>query len=312
VKGGIAALIIVAISLLAGCIEQTPGDGGTGDENQYAVAAAMEKICAARGCDFVLGLGDNIYENGPADEYDSQFDEKFERPYANFSIPFYMALGNHDNGGGNGANAAGGDAEVRYAARTDRASEKWQMPARWYTFQEGPARFIVMDSGPQETNMLPAFLPLVNQREMDQAAFLRDAVAEPHDATWVFAVSHHPHISNGQHGNAGNYDGIPGAGTGWKDLLESTVCGHADIMFAGHDHDLQWLRPTPDCDSDIIVSGAAGKTRSVGDQSNEALFEVYDTYGFWWIQITGDVLRAIPFDALGTPLYTIEMHKGDS
>ena len=38
------------------------GDTGTGKEGQYQVANAIEKVCAAHGCDFALGLGDNIYE----------------------------------------------------------------------------------------------------------------------------------------------------------------------------------------------------------------------------------------------------------
>ena len=37
------------------------GDGGTGDDAQKKVAAAMAKVCAERGCKFALYMGDNIY-----------------------------------------------------------------------------------------------------------------------------------------------------------------------------------------------------------------------------------------------------------
>src|SRR5690606_16435034 len=70
------------------------GDGGRGNSKQYEVAAAMEGVCAAKGCDFAIYLGDNIYSDGVSSVDDSQFEEKFESPYASLDFPFYMALGN--------------------------------------------------------------------------------------------------------------------------------------------------------------------------------------------------------------------------
>src|SRR3989442_1644175 len=43
------------------------GDTGTGDCNQYKVARALKRWCDAKGCDFVLLLGDNFYERGLPD-----------------------------------------------------------------------------------------------------------------------------------------------------------------------------------------------------------------------------------------------------
>ncbi len=40
------------------------GDGGTGDQHQYDVAAALERVCCEIGCDFTLYLGDNFYDVG--------------------------------------------------------------------------------------------------------------------------------------------------------------------------------------------------------------------------------------------------------
>ena len=57
------------------------GDMGTGDDGQYKVAAALESVCAERGCDFAIGLGDNIYEAGVDSVSDIQFQTKFEDPY---------------------------------------------------------------------------------------------------------------------------------------------------------------------------------------------------------------------------------------
>src|SRR6186997_2584089 len=45
------------------------GDTGNGNQQQKKVAAAVRDLCAAEGCDFVLLLGDNIYDKG-ADSVD--------------------------------------------------------------------------------------------------------------------------------------------------------------------------------------------------------------------------------------------------
>lgn len=73
------------------------GDMGTGKDGQRKVAEVMKQVCARRGCDFVVGLGDNIYEAGVDSASDIQFQTKFEEPYKNLNLRFYMALGNHDN-----------------------------------------------------------------------------------------------------------------------------------------------------------------------------------------------------------------------
>ncbi|MGH7856727.1 MAG: metallophosphoesterase [Candidatus Binatia bacterium] len=95
--------LAASLALVAGSAAASPirfvaaGDFGTGSHGQWAVADAMKEICDARGCDFVLGLGDNVYEVGVADECDEQFQTKFERPYAALGLTWYMSLGNHDN-----------------------------------------------------------------------------------------------------------------------------------------------------------------------------------------------------------------------
>ena len=92
------------------------GDTGTGEEKQYKVAAAMKEVCDELGCDFALGLGDNIYETGVDSVDDVQFIDKFEKPYADVDFPFYMTLGNHDNGwlSGDGLDNDKGEFQVDY------------------------------------------------------------------------------------------------------------------------------------------------------------------------------------------------------
>jgi tartrate-resistant acid phosphatase type 5 len=74
------------------------GDAGTGSADQHENAKAIARVCAAKGCDLALYLGDNFYNNGLTGPYDVQLVSKFEKPYAELDIPFYAILGNHDYG----------------------------------------------------------------------------------------------------------------------------------------------------------------------------------------------------------------------
>lgn len=286
------------------------GDTGTGGAGQYEVAAAARAVCAARGCDAALVNGDNIYDNGVDSAYDPQFETKFERPYADFGRPFYMALGNHDNGGvvgdGDGSENYKGDFEVAYHYRTDRSSAQWQMPARYYTVRLGPVQLWALDTNPL---MYYGGLPLpgepvwtgVDPLGAQQLRWLQGSLAAS-DARWKFAFAHHPYISNGQHGDAGTYEGVPTLGLGVKVFLEQGMCGAADVYFAGHDHDLQWLQPTAACGAtQFIVSGAGAKTRPLADpEAHPAWFQLGDTLGFAWVEVAGDTFTAAFYDGTGT------------
>ena len=72
------------------------GDTGTGDDEQQKVANALDKVCKKYGCDMVLMLGDNFYEEGLKSFVDSQFETKFEKVYSQIKKPFISVLGNHD------------------------------------------------------------------------------------------------------------------------------------------------------------------------------------------------------------------------
>jgi hypothetical protein len=177
------------------------GDTGKGNADQRKVAIAMRDLCAAKGCDFVLMLGDNIYDTGVTSTTDPQWQAKFEQPYNDIDLPFYVALGNHDYGGkvaiinapGIGNEFDRGPVEVAYS----QVSTKWTMPATHYTFTQGHVGFIVLD-----TNSIL----WSNTQHGDQAAWLPTAMMEVSGKDWVFLAGHHPYRSNGQHGNAGDYD----------------------------------------------------------------------------------------------------------
>jgi len=281
------------------------GDSGTGKDGQYKVAAALEAVCAAKGCDFAIGLGDNIYESGVDSIDDIQFDLKFEDPYQNLNFPFYMALGNHDNSwiiGGDGANNQRGDIQVDYHYREDRKSEKWQMPARYYQFDAPASRtplvsFFSMDTNPVASAGDPSDEFNKDDYAQTQGQWLRQGFTAS-TAPWKIAYGHHPYISNGSHGNAGNYDSLIGQGKYFKQMVEQHVCGNADFLIVGHTHALQWLKQVDSCPgTGHIVSGAGAKTKNflTKTELNDYHWQQDDILGFFYIEIQGDELRGTAY-----------------
>ncbi|MEZ4368083.1 MAG: metallophosphoesterase [Kofleriaceae bacterium] len=281
------------------------GDAGKGNAAQYAVAEAMRGVCAERGCDFVILLGDNIYEAGVDSTVDSQWQTKFEQPYADLDLPFYAALGNHDYGGrlltldlpGIGNEWVRGVTEVEYS----QVSSKWTMPATHYTFAMDHVGFIVLD-----TNSII----WDDTTHGDQAAWLPTAFAELEGRDWVFLVGHHPYRSNGTHGNAGDYDAPELAGVTLpnplpiqdgehvKDFFDAHLCGVADVYFAGQHHSRAFIARR---------AGAAPSFGSVGRRRVDHRSRIAATSclrgrqraRFFYVDADGDTFTGAFYDRAG-------------
>ena len=251
------------------------GDGGEGNADQYAIAGVVKDVCAAQGCDFILYLGDNLYNDGPENVTDDQFYDKFEAPYAELDYTFYVVLGNHDYGELSLLEYKA-DIEVDYT----NYSDKWYLPDRHYSWSAEHVDFFALD-----TNEL-----MIWNRDT-QYNWMSSALAQS-TGVWRIALGHHPYISNGQHGNAGAYEGLewlPFAnGKNVKEFMDQYVCGEVDLYFSGHDHNRQWLEPT--CGTTFIVSGAAAKTSSFRHDGNATLFDDDQIEGFVWIEIVDNRL----------------------
>jgi tartrate-resistant acid phosphatase type 5 len=282
------------------------GDGGEGNEDQYLVSQALEQVCSAKedarpGCDFALYLGDNFYDSGVDGIDDPQFQTKFEEPYANLSFPFYVALGNHDYGGdclftdcgGLGNEFEKSEAQIEYTAYSD----KWTLPDEYYTFLSEHVRFFGLD-----TNAI-MWDPWLGTGE-GQDDWLQGELAAS-TATWHIAYGHHPFISNGKHGNAGEYEGLDWlgiaeevvVGDGVLEFMEENICGQIDMYLCGHDHNRQWMGEA--CGTEFIVSGAAAKTTDLEGRGNSTLFEDDTMEGFVWIEIQDNCLSGEFYDKLG-------------
>ncbi|MEU1145058.1 metallophosphoesterase [Streptomyces sp. NPDC005863] len=290
------------------------GDAGTGEEAQHAVAAAAREVCRAEGIGLAVGLGDNIYENGPESADDSEFRTKFEDPNSGLDIPWLMVLGNHDCSGlipGSGGDPSRGDREVAYAA----TSPRWHMPSRYYNVAlsagGGDGGDPVVEFFALDTNPVASYVAQMDPHYWWNGPYMReqrswlDGALKASRARWKIVLGHHPYLNNGQHGSAGSYDGFVignyTSGIHLKELYEEVVCGQADLILSGHDHTLQILEPTARTGGTRqIVCGAAAKS---GDGKahfgHPSAWQNFSEHGFMVLKVSG---RAMTVEA-----YTVDV-----
>lgn len=274
------------------------GDTGEGNEAQYAVGQAIADLCAIKGCDFGMLLGDNFYDSGVASVDDPQFQDKFELPYEDIDFPIYIALGNHDYGG-NGLGLDFDMKKAQYQIDYTKKSQIWKLPAKYYSFKQEHAEFWGLDTNQVMTD------PLNGNSDPQRDWLIAGAAAST--ATWKIGFGHHPYISNGDHGNAGSYENIEGfnlpfvTGENVKEFMEAAVCGKLDVFLSGHDHSIQWLEPK--CGTEWIVSGAGSKAEATPGK-NPAYFSAADTEGFLWVELKDDTLTGIFYDQTGKELFS--------
>lgn len=269
------------------------GDTGKANAGQRAVADAIGAHCdAVGGCDAMLMLGDNFYPDGVESVDDPQWQTKFEDMYGDLGVPVWAALGNHDYG-----NLTfewfRGPVQVAYSDQ----SEVFNMPDTFYTVTFNNVGIVVLD-----TDAL-----MWDRTEFgDQRQWYSDAVASL-GTDWVIVVGHHPYRSNGTHGNAGRYEGLPGlpivSGEGVKSFFDEYVCGSAHLYLSGHDHSRQWLEE-PWCGTELVVSGAGATTTRVTDDRNRYYWQDDENLGFLYLEIRGDALMGQFIDTDGTVRFT--------
>lgn len=273
------------------------GDAGTGKPEQYAVAAAARRVYAAQGGSLAVGLGDNLYLDGPESSDDDEFQTKFEQPNAGIDVPWLMILGNHDTSGlvaGGGDGPERGDYEVAY----HDASARWYMPARYYSVAV-PERDPVVEFFALDTNPVASFLPQRDPHYAWNGPFMQeqrewlDAALGESRARWKIVIAHHPYLNNGPYGNAGEYNGVTlddyASGKHLKELYEQVVVGRADLIMSGHDHCSQILKPRNGTQQ--IVCGASSQTEDGQSKvTNEAFWQDFSHRGFMTLRVTDAAL----------------------
>jgi 3',5'-cyclic AMP phosphodiesterase CpdA len=143
------------------------GDSGRGHPPQYEVAARMVAFREAFEYDFVLMLGDNVYDGASPEDYRA----KFERPYAALlekGVKFYAVIGNHDD-----------PEQHRYPLFNTGGR-------RYYTFKP-------------ERPLLGALMLDTENLDGAQRAWLERELADS-DADWKIVACHRPLYTSGRYG----------------------------------------------------------------------------------------------------------------
>lgn len=175
------------------------GDVGTGEEDEWRTAAAMD---LREGDDdeyeALLLLGDNVYPDGDPALLDTAVFEPFAG-VLDGGTELLAVLGNHDVDDGFG----------------DEQAAAIGMPALWYGTEFGDVLILSLDSNDPENP--------------DQLAWLESTLAA-NDATWTIATLHHPPYSGGSHGSSMDVRDA------FVPLFERYG---VQLVLAGHDHDYQ-------------------------------------------------------------------------
>ena len=254
------------------------GDFGERTPQQAAVASAAAALHARAPFALALFAGDLIYPCGPdpvrpgaeacafaADGNtvatppdgppDPAFASLHEGPLAGLLVGrparTVLALGNHDPYA-RGACAGPGLSTEETARRkacisVAHASPLWSLPARHYVVDEGPARFVVLDSN----TVYADYAGFTFEAEL---AFLAGAL-DGCERRACFVLLHHPPVAAGEH----EADFVEPALVARMARLEAAGGGRIRAWLAGHDHDLQHLRTRRGVD--VLVSGNGATAR---------------------------------------------------
>lgn len=156
----------------------------------------------------VFTAGDNVYEDGTAEEYANCYDPSWGR----HKDRTYPAIGNHEY------HASEGAPHFEYFGAAAGAPGKG-----YYAYEAGAWKVIVLNSNAGR-------VPVDAGSEQEQ--WLRGELASS-DHACTLAYWHHPRFSSGVYGDDDRFDAF------WQALYEYG----ADLVLVGHDHHYERLAP---------------------------------------------------------------------
>lgn len=195
------------------------GDTGDGSRRQLSVRDALRTQLAGRRPDLFLHLGDLAYPDGTATQLQRYFFEIYAAELRD--TPVWPALGNHDVRSVENGRGPFFDAFVLPAG-----GEEGGVPSgteAFYSFDYGPAHFVVLDS----THEIGPADPMLD--------WLRRDLGAAAGARWQIAVLHHPPYSKGTHDSDTERRLIEVR----EQVVPILEAGGVDLVLAGHSHDYE-------------------------------------------------------------------------
>lgn len=213
------------------------GDTGTGESPQERISSVMLEMEP----DLVLHTGDVVYPRGGECGYEDRFYEPYEELIA--SVPVYPVLGNHDVLTENGEPYL-----MAFALPAESSGTE-----RFYSFDYGPLHVAALDS---ELYYLDESIPAEQQK-----AWLREDLRAT-DRPWKVVVIHRPPF------NSSPYHGADPRVL--EDLVEIFEEEGVDVVFAGHEHVYERLKPI-DGVQYFVTGGGGADLRGAGTSELTAL-----------------------------------------
>ena len=245
------------------------GDSGRWSREQRELAGQMVLFRKQFPFEFVLMLGDNIYE-GPASPED--YLHKFEEPYAELleaGVDFYAALGNHDD-----------PRQVDYPSFNMKGN-------RYYSF--APPEDVLATIA----NRVEFFALDTTNPDRTQLQWLDERLGAS-KATWKICFFHHPLYTTGRYRQVSFV---------YRKLLEPLLVRHGvDLVLSGHEHIYQRSRLQQGIM--YFVSGSAGSVRRGDGTVSPMIARSYSQdLHFLLVEIDRDMLH---FQAISRTGVTID------
>lgn len=262
------------------------GDTGKDNQGQLEVSQSIQELCSREKCDLGINAGDIVYQEGVTSANDPILETMFDKYYNSLNFPFLIALGNHDYGKYS-RDWKRGSYQLLHAKK----NPAFYLPNYFYTYETKEAVFAVLDTS-----------RLMWKKDVEiQARMVEEARLEAEtQKKWFMVIGHHPYLSNGKHGNAGNYERLPFpyfvSGKYVKKFIERYICGKADFYLSGHEHSLQVIDGNiANCDTQLIVSGS-GASASKLFERNKVEFEK-SIPGYFHLLMTRESVTVKAYDS---------------
>ena len=233
------------------------GDSGRGDQPQYEVSAQMQAYRKVFDYDFVIMLGDNVYDGGTPEFYRQRFELPY-KPLLDDGVKFYATIGNHD------------DPNQPFYPPFNMGGE------RYYTFK--PPSLLTRAIGTGDD--VRFFMIDTERLDRPQLEWLDREMARS-ESEWKIPVFHRPMYTSGRYARPAQL---------YRALLEPLFLKHGvKVGFSGHEHFYERIKPQQGIT--YFISGGAGSLR-VADIRPTGLTDVgFDRdYHFMLVEISGDEL----------------------
>jgi hypothetical protein len=230
------------------------GDAGRGDRAQYDVSAQMQAFRDVFSYDFVVMLGDNVYDGGGPEDYLHKFELPY-KPLLDKDVEFYAAIGNHD------------------AVNQPDYAPFHMGGKRYYTFKADASLLARL----ADTD-IQFFMIDTETIDRTQLAWI-DREMGKSDARWKIPIFHRPLYTSGRYSAPALL---------FRAALEPVFLRHGvRLALSGHEHFYQ--RTPPQQGITYFISGGAGSLRARDIRRNALVASGFDTdFHFMLFEVTRD------------------------